>query len=155
MRPVKNLSPNHICLPGTLFWVICQILHMAVLWLTSYELKKLWGEGYPEPSFFPVCFPQWTPNTASTKGKGTQSQASAGLCPQCVTYSVNHESKPIQRSSWLCTPRLTESSVPEGALWTDKSQAAPSTRSHLKLVIDKPSIDLLFISFLNILMEVF
>lgn len=47
---------------------------------------------------------------------------------------------------------LTEASAPEDALWTDKPQEATSMRSHLELVIDKHSVDLLFISFHNILL---
>lgn len=106
-----------------------------------------------QPHIFFLCaFPSELQACQFLLRKRVLSQTSAELCAQCAACSANHESKPIPRSPWLCTPRLTESSVPEDALWTDESQAATSMRSHLKLAIDKYSTDLLFISFHNILL---
>lgn len=117
--------------------------------LQKFELKVM-----PNPIFFSVCFLQWTPTMwASTEGKGAQSQAgklqSWAQSTMCLHAQLIVNLSPSQASPWVCTPRLTEakSCALHDALRTDKAQAAPSMRSHLKLVINKHIIDLLFISY--------
>lgn len=152
MRPVKISVPIVSADPLLFLGYMSDTPHGRTVVNEWWAKKSLRWRSCQTSYFFLWAFHSELQTCQLLLRKRVLSQTRAELSAQCAIYAQLIMNLSPSKITMTVHSKADWVQCSEDALWTDKPQAATSMRSHLKLVIDKHSIDLLFISFHNILL---